>query len=220
MARSSPQESPLPSVPTANEGAGDEPMPNDVCTTSEAARLLGVSNTTVQTMVERGELRAWKTLGGHRRISLAAIDQLRQERTGGTDRRGAGDTLTVLVVEDEETLRTVYAARIESWGLPIRLLTAADGMDALLLIERNRPDVLISDLMMAPMDGFELLRRLRERREYDRMSIVAVSSLDAAEVERRGGLPRGVALFGKPVPFDKLEGFVQALALRQQLDGR
>lgn len=204
---------PLPALDVA------EPMPSEVCTTSEAARLLGVSNTTVQTMVERGELRAWKTLGGHRRISLAAIDELRQQRSGRSDRRGVGALLTVLVVEDDEMLRTVYAARIESWGLPIRLLTASDGMDALLLIERNRPDVLISDLMMAPMDGFELLRRLRERREFDGMSIVAVSSLDAAEVERRGGLPRGVALFGKPVPFDKLEGFVQALALRQQFDG-
>lgn len=212
------QDDPI-AAPAGPASAPDEAMPGEVCTTSEAARLLGVSNTTVQTMVERGELRAWKTMGGHRRISLAAIERLRRERLGG-ERRGGADALTVLVVEDDETLRTVYEARLSSWGLPLRVLTATDGLDALLMIERNRPDLLVSDLMMSPMDGFELLRRLRERREYDAMSIVAVSSLSADEVERRGGLPRGVALFGKPVPFERLLGFVQALALRHQMGGR
>jgi excisionase family DNA binding protein len=105
--------------------APDEAMPGDVCTTSEAARLLGVSNTTVQTMVERGELRAWKTLGGHRRISVAAIERLRRERLGG-ERRGA-QALTVLLVEADEALRAVHEARLSSWGLPLRVLTAADG---------------------------------------------------------------------------------------------
>jgi DNA-binding response OmpR family regulator len=85
------------------------------------------------------------------------------------------------------------------------------------MIERNRPDLLVSDVEAAPMGGFELLRRLRERREYDAMSIVALGALPAEELERRGGLPRGVALFGKPLPFERLHGFVQALALRQQM---
>ena len=62
--------------------SGSEPAIG-VCTTSEAARLLGVSNTTVQVMVERGELRAWKTRGGHRRIDRASIDALRAARAAG-----------------------------------------------------------------------------------------------------------------------------------------
>lgn len=56
------------------------PNPLAVCTTSEAARRLGVSSTTVQVMVERGELKAWRTRGGHRRISLDSVDSVQRQR--------------------------------------------------------------------------------------------------------------------------------------------
>ncbi|RYE64938.1 MAG: helix-turn-helix domain-containing protein, partial [Oxalobacteraceae bacterium] len=45
----------------------------DVCTTQQAASLLGMSVTSVQHLVESGEIEAWKTRGGHRRIPIAAV---------------------------------------------------------------------------------------------------------------------------------------------------
>ena len=45
----------------------------DYCGTSYAAKLLGLSVATVQSLVEKGEIDAWKTLGGHRRIALKSI---------------------------------------------------------------------------------------------------------------------------------------------------
>ena len=189
-----------------------------VVSTSEAARLLGVSNTTIQIMVERGELEAWRTRGGHRRISLESLERLKAQRSNRAGRRTEASTLHVLLVEDDIPLRTLYAHTIASWSLPVDVAVAGDGMEALLLIERRRPDVLIMDLMMAPIDGFQLLRTLRQHREFNAMAVVAVTGLDDAEIAARGGLPKGVVLYKKPVPFEKLQGFIESSLLRKQLE--
>jgi excisionase family DNA binding protein len=194
---------------------------DSVVSTSEAARMLGVSNTTIQFMVERGELEAWKTRGGHRRISVASIDRLRQSRSNRADRGRLSPqdnaSLKVLVVEDDESLRRLYQQTLSQWDLPLSVMSADDGMQALLMIERSRPDVLITDLNMAPMNGYDFVRRLRKQPEYNAMTIIIVTGVDYADIEANGGLPRGVVLYGKPVPFEKLEGFLEAMAARKQL---
>jgi excisionase family DNA binding protein len=198
--------------------ANDE---DSVVSTSEAARMLGVSNTTIQFMVERGELEAWKTRGGHRRISVASIDRLRQSRSNRADRGRLSPqdnaSLKVLVVEDDESLRRLYLQTLSQWDLPLSVMSADDGMQALLMIERSRPDVLITDLNMSPMNGYDFLRRLRKQPEYNSMTIIIVTGVDFSDIEANGGLPRGVVLYGKPVPFEKLQGFLEAMAARKQL---
>jgi CheY-like chemotaxis protein len=101
--------------------------------------------------------------------------------------------------------------------LPISVTAADDAMQALLMIERGRPDILITDLNMDPMNGYEFLRRLRKQPEYNTMTIIVVTGVDYADIEANGGLPRGVVLYGKPVPFEKLQGFLEAMAARKQL---
>lgn len=189
-----------------------------VCTTSEAARLLDVSPTTVQVMVERGDLQAWKTRGGHRRIARASIDALRELRVAGGTARGVGaGTVTLLVVEDRDPVRRRIAAAIAGWSEPIRALWAGDAFDALVQIERHRPDVLVSGLRAAPMDGFEFLRRLRAMPEYRTMAIVVSTALDDEDLDARGGLPAGTVRYGEPLPLDTLRGFVEACALRKRI---
>ena len=209
-------------MPLGRTASAASAVPEDsVVSTSEAARMLGVSNTTIQFMVERGELEAWKTRGGHRRISVSSIDRLRQSRSNRPDRgRGAahdGATLKVLVVEDDDPLRNLYLQTLSQWDLPISVTAADDAMQALLMIERGRPDILITDLNMDPMNGYEFLRRLRKQPEYNTMTIIVVTGVDYADIEANGGLPRGVVLYGKPVPFEKLQGFLEAMAARKQL---
>lgn len=197
------------------------PLPSDgepeVCSTSEAARILGVSNTTVQIMVERGELDAWRTRGGHRRISMASIERLKASRAPRGGRRSDPGLLDVLLVEDDVSLRTLYLHTINGWNLPVQVSVATNGMEALLLIERKRPDLMITDLFMEPVDGFQLLRMLREHREFDDMVIIAVTGLSDTEIDAKGGLPKGVVVYRKPVPFEKLQGFVESSLTRKQL---
>lgn len=204
--------------PPIADAAPDPSAAVGVCTTSEAARLLGVSNTTVQTMVERGELHAWKTRGGHRRIARASIDALREARAAGqAARRVDAAEVALLAVEPDATARGRLEAAVARWSEPVRLLWAADAFDALVALERHRPDVLLTDLRATPIDGFEFLRRVRAVPEYRPIAIVVATALEDADLAAHGGLPPGTVRYAAPVPLDTLRGFVEACAIRKRL---
>jgi excisionase family DNA binding protein len=78
----------------------------DFCTTREAARILGISVRTAQLWVENGTLEAWKTEGGHRRISLASVHRLQQRNLpaaapAAIEANSTADRMNILVVEDD-----------------------------------------------------------------------------------------------------------------------
>lgn len=172
------------------------------CTTKEAAERLGVSLRTVQLWVEQGKLDAWKTGGGHRRISVRSVDKMlaaRQPITPPPSRR-----IKVLVAEDDHMLLKLYKMRMSDWHLPIEVITCANAYDALMLIGREAPDILIADLAMPGLDGQKMLQTLCVSPYREGMEIVAVSGLPPDEVIARGGLPEQVPLLPKPVPFEAL----------------
>lgn len=180
-----------------------------LCSTRQAAELLGVSLRTAQLWVESGVLRAWKTAGGHRRIPRSAVDELLAQRRQAIAIPGQRDTLKLLVVEDEADLLKLYRLQIEGWGLPVALITATNGFEALIRIGETKPDLLITDLNMPGMDGFRMIRTLRANPEFQDMDIVAVTALGKEEIADRGGLSPGVRMFTKPVPFSELERIVR-----------
>lgn len=187
---------------------------DDVYTTREAARRLGVSLRTVQLWVESGTLPAWKTMGGHRRISREAVDRLVREQELSLEVEPEDQRLKILVVEDEESLRKLYEHRLGSWDLPLDVLTAVNGYEALLMIGEKRPDLLIADLSMPGMDGLRMIRTLKSATEFRDLEIVVVTALDDTEIEQRGGLPEGVRVFRKPIPFAELESIVRVTRRR------
>ena len=73
----------------------------DVLTSQQAARLMGLSTTTVQKMVANGELEAWVTSGGHRRIFRSAVEKMMPNRVGLND-TAARRALRVLLAEDDD----------------------------------------------------------------------------------------------------------------------
>ena len=147
----------------SQEMAGEpiEDTGQDVCSTREAAERLGVSIRTVQLWSEAGVLRAWKTPGGHRRILLSSIDDLLRRRGGDLARRAEDGRYQILIVEDEPDFRRLFELHLGSWGLPIELHSVPSGFDALVRIGASRPDLLITDLRMPGIDGFEMIRSLQ-----------------------------------------------------------
>jgi excisionase family DNA binding protein len=180
------------------------------CTTRDAAEMLGVSLRTAQLWVDSGILEAWKTDGGHRRIKVDSVQRLlREQKPTEQSADASGDSaaltrLKVLVVEDDNVLLKLYRLRIAAWQLPVDVTTASNGYEALVLIGREQPDLMIADLNMPGLDGFQMVRTLVTSSFREGMQIVVVTGLDAVDVASRGGLPEGVRLFSKPVPFAEL----------------
>jgi excisionase family DNA binding protein len=183
----------------------------DVCSTREAADRLGVSLRTVQLWSEAGLLRAWKTPGGHRRILTTSIDELLNRRTGVGPRRTPGGHYQVLVVEDEPDFRQLFELHLRSWGLPLDLASVPSGFDALLRIGASRPDLLITDLRMPGIDGFEMLRALKTSGAISELEILVVTALTEHTIAERGGLPAGVTVLYKPLHFAELRQRLEQL---------
>lgn len=190
---------------------------SEFLSTRQAAQRLGVSLGTVQNMVENGVLDAWKTAGGHRRIPATSVEALLAKRRKQIARPGDGASrLDILVAEDDATLQKLYQMTFDSWKLPVSLRIVSNGFEGLLQVGQQMPDILIADLMMPGMDGFEMIKRLRAMPELSPMDIIIVSAIDASEIIERG-IPSDITVFGKPIPFHEIKGFVLGrLAARQR----
>lgn len=171
------------------------------CTTREAATLLGVSVGTVQLWVESGLLQAWKTAGGHRRVVRDSVHGLLQKKPPqGTPSRH----LRIMVVEDDTALLRLYEINMSRWPMVPEVMPVDNAVTALMTIGRSPPDLLVMDLHMPGMDGFRMLREMHSSPEISSTTIVVVTGLDAAAIAERGGLPAGVEVLPKPIPFNRL----------------
>jgi excisionase family DNA binding protein len=186
--------------------------------TRVAAQQLSCSLSKVQKMVEAGELAAWKTSGGHRRIPQSEIERILSERPkGGTITIGPGRPFRILIAEDDRTLQKVYATRLMSWRMPIELIQVHDGYAALITLAKRRPELIIMDLRMPNIDGFEAIRTIRADADFARTDIIVVSALPSNEILSQ--LPSDIAVFKKPIDFAQLQGFVQACIAQRRGPG-
>ena len=195
-------------------------------TTREAGEKLGVAVRTVQLWVEAGLLPAWRTAGGHRRIARGAVEALMAERAqvfaksptaiavvDPVDKPRA--QVRVLVVEDDPMQLRLTLQVLETWQLPLLLCSASNGFEALLRIGEDRPDLVITDLHMPGMDGFQMLQALKQVGSgYETMTVVAVSALSPDQVALAGGLAPGVTFLPKPVHYGELEALVRPLVAK------
>jgi CheY-like chemotaxis protein len=94
----------------------------------------------------------------------------------------------------------------------------ASAVEALLDMPRLHPEVLLTDLRMPHVDGFEFLKTLSEHTMFSSLAIVVITGMSAQEVQERGGLPDGVQLLQKPIDLDWLRGFFDALMSMRQIN--
>ncbi|MGB3936302.1 MAG: response regulator, partial [Burkholderiales bacterium] len=141
--------------------------------------------------------------------------QLAQRARGAAERialPAASTAPVVMVVDDSLTVRKITARLLEREGY--RVLTAKDGLDALAQMADALPDVMLVDIEMPRMDGFDLTRNLRADPRTHALPIIMISSR-TAEKHRSQAAELGVnVFFGKPYPESELlqhvAGYVEA----------
>ena len=193
---------------------------DEVCTTQRAAEILGISVSSVQQLVEAGVIEAWKTKGGHRRIPMAAVLGYKAQPGAAAPapaRTGDGQA-AILVVEDNPMQRALYQRHIGAWQLPASLTFCENGYQALLEIARRQPDVLLVDIVMEGIDGYEVINTIVGDPQLRPMHIAILSGLDQEALAARGGVPPGVVFFTKPVNYDELRGYLRACCAQHERD--
>ena len=90
----------------------------------------------------------------------------------------------ILLVEDDQSLREIYGIRLTAEGYEIA--SAGDGEAALALAVKERPDVIISDVMMPKISGFDMLDILRSTPETANIKVIMMTALSADDQKARG----------------------------------
>ena len=116
----------------------------------------------------------------------------------------------LLIVDDEDNLRSMLAAALQHHGYTVT--TAANGRDALDVIPKDRPDLVLLDVMMPDLDGFEVCRRLRT--DGDRTPVLFLTARDSTEDKVRGLTLGGDDYLQKPFSLDELMARAQAILRR------
>ncbi|MBU2566330.1 response regulator [Patescibacteria group bacterium] len=86
---------------------------------------------------------------------------------------------TVLLVEDDAFLARIYATALEAQGF--RLSLASNGEDGLKLVEREKPDIIILDILLPEMDGYEFLEKIKADQGSANIPVLVLSNLGQKE---------------------------------------
>ena len=189
-----------------NPGGGS----SDWLTLGQAAIYLGVAQSTVRKWSDGGRLSAFYTPGGHRRFRRGDLDAFLAGSSGGT---ATAEKPLVLVVDDDEQLREFIRVNLEMDGYVVREAgSAAEGLAAL---EEQAPALVLLDVMMPQVDGFEMLRRMQEQHGLGSVPVIMFSGKVDEETADRAAREGAQAFVGKPFdPQALIESTKQLLSRR------
>jgi excisionase family DNA binding protein len=157
----------------------------DWLTLGQAAKYLGVAQSTIRKWSDQGRVPAFYTPGGHRRYRRADLDTFlnRSGPSGST-----AEAPVVLIVDDDPRLREYVRVNLEMEGYSVR--EAGDAEQGLSVLEESTPDLVLLDVMMPGVDGWEMLRRVQERHGVGAIPVIMfsgkVDELAAEEAASRG----------------------------------
>jgi len=186
------------------------------CGTSKAAELLQLSVGTVQSLVDKHVLHAWVTQGGHRRISLESIQnyQEQQQKLPAVERL-MNDRLRVMVVDDDAVTRHLLQDACLSVHPQVDCCAMASAIEALLHLPVFKPQIMLLDLLMPQVDGWEMVDRVKKKEGFAHMQIITLSALSQAALQDRGGPPLNTHFIQKPVDLGWLKGYLLGLLAPQ-----
>jgi excisionase family DNA binding protein len=163
----------------------------DWLTLGQAAKYLGVAQSTIRKWSDQGRVPAFYTPGGHRRYRRGDLDVFLQ-RSGPSG--GVGPT--VLIVDDNEKLREYVRVNLEMEGYTV--WEAGSAEEGLRVLEEMTPHLVLLDVMMPEVDGWEMLQRVQERHGIGTIPVIMFSGkVDEQAADEAAS--RGVQGFiGKP----------------------
>lgn len=184
--------------------------PDSLLTSHQAGTLLQVNPSSINKWVKEGRIPAFRTPGGHRRIRagdlVAFLSQ--HDMPVPKDLEGASRRRMLIVDDDEAYLRTLERAME---GQSIDLITCNNAVEALVKVGSFKPHLIVLDILMPGMDGFQTAERLRESPETAEIKVVVVSGAMTDDMRARAKEAGIAAALAKPVNIEELIGLAGGL---------
>jgi excisionase family DNA binding protein len=178
----------------------------EILTVSQASKYCKVSSKTIINWIDGGYIKAYKTVGGHRRIKKEDLDQFLKEKgmplpeVVKTDERKK-----ILVVDDDKIIVETIVQALEEDEYGYEMISASDGFEAGLQVNHFKPDLMILDIMMPDINGYEVCQKIKCNPETKNTKIIVLSAYlddDAFKQMKENGAD---ACFSKPLPLEQLK---------------
>ena len=139
--------------------------------TRQSAKVLQVSLGTVQKMVELGELIAWKTRGGHRRILASSLEQQLQRRKRAMRQKTTQHCIAVGIFRRSENGQELLDS-IGDWQLKVEMEVSVDTLEGLMKAVSLAPDLIFLDALIPPVEQVHLIHYLSKNKDTQRIPIL------------------------------------------------
>jgi excisionase family DNA binding protein len=150
--------------------------PNDV------GGLMGVHHNTIKNWIKSKQVVAFQTVGGHYRVPRREVVRLIKNRGLPVPEELQGPMGLVYIVDDDELIRR---AMDDALSADYEVYTFNNGFEALMQIGRLKPDLLILDIYMPGIDGFAMVRKLRQDDKLANLRVVGMSGKDVSQEDAR-----------------------------------
>ncbi|MBU3566921.1 helix-turn-helix domain-containing protein [Polynucleobacter alcilacus] len=139
--------------------------------TRQSAKVLQVSLGTVQKMVELGELVAWKTRGGHRRILSSSLEQQLQRRKRAMRQKTSHHCIAMGIFRRIENSQDLLDS-MQEWQLKVEMEVAVDSLEGLMKAVSIAPDLIFLDALIPPVEQVHLIHYLSKNKDTQRIPIL------------------------------------------------
>ena len=172
--------------------------------TFDVAEMLHVDPGSVANWIDGGLLKAHRTPGGHRRVSVEDLLEFLRGHDMPVPAELQDGPVRIVVVDDEPAMTQLIAKAIRTAHPEYEVTEAHDGFGAGTIIATVRPDVVVLDLRMPGMDGFEVCRQIKSQKATAGTTVIAVTAYPTDEGRDRI-LECGAKLcLSKPLDLDEL----------------
>ena len=176
------------------------PGPMDkLYTTHDVSRLLQVDPSTASKWIDKGLLVAYRTPGRHRRVRAGDLRSfLIAHQMPVPDELGSS-LVKLVVVDDEKPVLDAIKRAFKPFASQVEVTTTASGVEALLLVSEVRPHGLLIDLNMPEIDGLEVVRRVRARKQLEGVRLITMTGRHSPELVEQSLKAGAVACLAKPI---------------------
>ena len=177
----------------------------EVLTVSQASDYCNVSAKTIINWIDAGHIKAYKTVGGHRRMKREDLNQFLKERGMPLPEEAKADQRKkILVVDDDKIIVETIVQALEEDEFGYEMISASDGFEAGLQVSHFHPDLLILDIMMPDINGYEVCKKIKSNPETRDIKVIVLSAYLNDEAFREMKEYGADACFSKPLPLEQL----------------
>jgi excisionase family DNA binding protein len=178
----------------------------DILTVFKASQHCRVSSKTIINWIESGHIKAYKTVGGHRRINRTDLEAfMRKQGIPLPETDKEDQKIRILVVDDDPIIVETIVQALEEDEFDYEVISAADGFEAGLQVNHFAPHLMILDIMMPDIKGYEVCKKIKGNPETKDMKIIVLSAYLDDEKFKKMKEYGADACFSKPFPLSQLK---------------